>query len=794
MAQKKITRKCGNSIHSRHSLNCRRRISPAVLIILAVAGIIVSAGFITPLDLAAQIKENNAGEIIRNPNIPWRVEADEINYNQNLDEYTASGNVLIYKQNIKLTADFVRLDHKNMKAYAEGNVVLTNGEDILRGASMEMDLDNQIGSVKDGNLFLKENNFHLSGELIKKVGDNTYTIDEGTLTTCDGKNPAWKITGKKVKVKEDGEGTATHVTLWARKMPVIYSPFFYYPARKKRQSGFLIPEGGTSDRLGIYYTQPYFWAIDKSSDATFYAEYMNSRGLRPGMEYRYYLDKWSKGTWMIDGFVDEKIDNGLGDSSEKWGFPDGSQEILRQNQDRYWLRGSHHQNMPWGVQAKLDVDLVSDQDYTREFKRGDMGWNSSKSYFEQVFNRDLDDFNDPIRTNQLNFNKLWPRYSLNAQLRYDLDSTIRNTHNPDTTLQQLPVVEFDGVKQRISTSRYFYNLNSQYIYYWREDGKRTQRLDAHPRFYMPLQFKPFVNLEPSVGLRETLWRTDKEEFGPEDKKFYHRELYDAGLDLFTEIYGVFQTGGKSIEAVKHTIRPQITYEFIPDVKQDDLPYFDSTDRIVNENRLIYSLTNTLTSKTNQNSNFKVSHRVAQENATIVDSNTRYNYNDFFRFELLQSYDIKVPEGNDPDRPFSPIEARLDFVPGKYISVDADAQWSVYDMGLLSHNIATNFWDGRGDSLYVEYRYTKDSDEITLNPTQSLYADLQIRVTDSLSVSADYEYNFLENTRVQTGIGINYKAQCWSFEGRISDSTGIDKSQNLDYEFRINLFGLGGFGI
>jgi len=794
MIQKRTVKKSGASTRRQSRFNSWDRISPAGLIILAALGIITACQFIAPAGLAAQMNQDQIGDVIRDPDRPWRLEADEINYDQSLNEYSARGNVLIYKGNIKLLADFVRFDHNNMKVYAEGDVILTNGEDILSGTSMEMDLENQIGSVKNGYLFLKENNFHLTGNLIKKVGEKSYTIDEGTLTTCDGENPDWKITGKKVKIKESGEGTAQHATVWARKMPVMYTPYFYYPAMKKRQTGLLFPEGGMSDRWGTNYTQPFFWAINKSSDATFYGQYLNSRGLRPGVEYRYYLDDWSKGTWQVDGLDDQKIDNGIGDSSEKWGFEDGRTDILRKNSDRYWLRGSHHQKMPWGVQAKLDVDIVSDQDYTREFKNGYMGWDDSKNYFEKVFNRDLDDFNDPIRTNQLNFNKTWPLYSLNAQLRYDLDSTIRNSHKPDETLQQLPNIRFDGIKQRISTSPLFFNLNSQYLYYWSREGKRTQRLDAHPRLYLPFQLKPFINIEPSIGVRGTIWRLDKKKFGPDDKKYYHRELYDTRLDLFSEIFSVFRTEGKTIEAVKHTIRPRIVYDFLSDVDQDDLPNFDSIDRIANRNLLTYSLINTLTTKTRKKGSFEISHRIDETKATIVDSASNYSYNDFFRFELKQSYDIKEAKKKDPDRPFSPISARLDLIPGKYISVDADALWSVYETKFLSHNIAANLWDLRGDKLAVEYRYTQNSKEISLNPAQSLSVDLRIKVTDRLTMFADYEYNFLDNTRVQTGIGMNYKAQCWSFEGHITERTGVDNSHNFDFGVKINLFGLGGFGI
>jgi lipopolysaccharide assembly outer membrane protein LptD (OstA) len=127
-------------------------------------------------------------------------------------------------------------------------------------------------------------------------------------------------------------------------------------------------------------------------------------------------------------------------------------------------------------------------------------------------------------------------------------------------------------------------------------------------------------------------------------------------------------------------------------------------------------------------------------------------------------------------------------------VDADALWSVYDTKFLSHNIATNLWDLRGDKLAVEYRYTRESAEISLNRAQSLSADLRIKVTDRLNLAADYEYNFLDNIRVQTGLGMKYKSQCWSIEGYITDRAGVDNTRNLDFEVKVNLFGLGGFGI
>jgi lipopolysaccharide assembly outer membrane protein LptD (OstA) len=95
---------------------------------------------------------------------------------------------------------------------------------------------------------------------------------------------------------------------------------------------------------------------------------------------------------------------------------------------------------------------------------------------------------------------------------------------------------------------------------------------------------------------------------------------------------------------------------------------------------------------------------------------------------------------------------------------------------------------------VDYRYTRDSDEIALNPAQSIYGDLRLKVTNRLRVSGLYEYNFLDKTRVQSGLGLNYAADCWSIEGRVIDKVNVDKTSDLNWEFKIKLYGLGEFGI
>ena len=719
--------------------------------------------------------------------IPWELEAEQVRHDQVKDEYVAEGNVVIQRLDQSIAADQIRFNRQTMTAEAIGNVVAISGSDIVTGSYMQIDLENEVGYIDDGRIFLKENNYHIQGDRIEKTGPKTYTVDRATITTCDGDKPAWKFTGKDVKVHEDGSGSAKHVAFYTSKVPVLYSPYLYYPARKKRQTGFLLPEFSMGDRKGFSYNQPFFWAISDSQDATFYVQTMLNRGVKPGIEYRYYLSRQAKGAIFLDGFRDLETDSGSDEDRADWGFDDGDVDYPRPNKNRYWFRMSHHQGLPGAVSAKLDLDLISDQDYLREFQSDFMGFKKTDRYFQKHFARSLDDVNDPVRVNRLLFNKTWPTYTLNAEARWYQDVT-RELNSTDT-VQKLPFVQFNAFKQQIGASPFFYTLNSEYNNFWRINGSRIQRMDALPRIYYPWRFKHYFTLEPSIGARGTVWHQYKSDDSDpwDDDTFFHRELYDTRVTLFTDFQKFFDIDGQNLKRIKHVIRPFLTYQYIPDVDQTDLPDLEDNDRVEAQSLLTYSLTNTLTSKSLKTRQDLEGHPRRQPRGGQIAGPADYDYQDFFRLKLEHGYDF-----NKSRRPFLPILAELDFTPGKYINIDADASWSVYDDIFLSHNVAVTLWDRRGDRLFVEHRYDRASDDDADtgddNETQSIFADLEIKATDRLRFFVDYERNIEENLRLRTSVGLSYQSQCWTVFLRY-----IDRPDDVKAEIKISLHGIGEFG-
>jgi LPS-assembly protein len=294
-------------------------------------------------------------------------------------------------------------------------------------------------------------------------------------------------------------------------------------------------------------------------------------------------------------------------------------------------------------------------------------------------------------------------------------------------------------------------------------------VDLYPRLYYPLRVKNYFTFEPSVGIRETMYYSDEDAAANGDR-FNNREIFDVTADLFTEVFNVFHTGFGNIDRIKHSIRPQFVYNYTPDINQDDLPYFDGTDRISKQNILTYSLTNSLIARTGKKSS-------GDADAEERSNAQKYDYREFFRFKLDQSYDFNALSDDDP-RPFSNLNWRIDLVPFQYFKFETNGQWDPYETDFVQHNMSVTLSDIRGDRFFIERRFTQDSSD-------SIYLDGALKITDKISTFGFFEQNILDNVRIQSGIGARYVAQCWSF-----DIWYVDDGTDRRYEFAITLTGLG----
>ncbi len=710
-----------------------------------------------------------ANALPENPKeLSWHISALKVTFDNKRDLYIAQDDVVITGGKTRLEADYVEFSNKTKDAFAQGNVLLISGEDSIACNAMNINLTTEIGTINNGTIFIQEDNFYIHGENIRKTGKFSYSMDKGSITSCAGEFPDWKISGKNVNVTVEGYGTANHAVLWAKKVPALYSPFLVFPVHTKRQTGLLFPRVTSSDRKGFEYEQPLFIAMSKNTDATVYVDYMADRGTKLGTEFRYVLDNKTKGSMFLDVLEDDKIDDGT-INTRYYSFESTPQ---RTNSDRYWFRMKHDQDLANGFTGKLDIDIVSDEDYLLEFKDGFTGYDAVNGYFEKEFGRSLDEYDDKTRKNWLNIYKSWSTYTFNVDALWYDNITARQLDIDDTTLQTLPGIEFNASKQQIGPSKFFYySLDSEYRSFYRKDTTSTlvngQRADLYPKLYLPAKFGNFFNFEPSAGVRETIWYTDDfTDINGNSSSLRTRLMYDIGAELSTKLIKIFNPDNGFADKIKHELTPKLEYEYIPNIIQNDLPSFDSIDRIKEKNLLTWSLTN---------------YFISRKSELTPKGEEKLTYQEFAYFKLYQSYDIKTDRDKE-SRPFSDITFDSEFFPHRFFSLDFDLSWSPYDNDFKTLNVGNTIRDNRGDALRTEYRYKEDNSE-------SLYSKVDISLTEDLMAFYSFENNLKDKKPVETTAGITITKSCWAFSLNFSE-----ESADKRITFLINLNGIGEMGI
>ncbi len=118
-------------------------------------------------------------------------------------------------------------------------------------------------------------------------------------------------------------------------------------------------------------------------------------------------------------------------------------------------------------------------------------------------------------------------------------------------------------------------------------------VELTPTLYYPTKLGNYLKLEGSMGMTEDLYQVTNKLTSSADY-FGNRSVPSFTLDMSTDIEKIFQLSGEEFQKLKHDIRPQIVYNYTPQITQDTLPSFISP--INQNNSVTYYLYNTFTGK------------------------------------------------------------------------------------------------------------------------------------------------------------------------------------------------------
>ena len=480
--------------------------------------------------------------------------ADDITYNSDTGEATADGHVML---------DGGPSDEHVEAGHATYNLKTESGRfEHVAGS---------IGAGKRGNrlVLTSSNPFFFSGKVLEKTGPDHYKVYDGTVTTCELPHPKWQFSARKVVVEVGGTAKIYHTSFGLRGIPVLYLPFATLPAeRLPRQTGFLIPNIGTSSIKGEILGESLFWAINRSMDAHFGAEYFSKRGWAPQGEFRARPSDKS----FADLTYFSVLDRGYGNPHVN----QGGEEVRFVAEDEFGhnFRG------------------VADVDYLSSFV--------FRLAFSEVFTQAI---NSEVRSEAF-LSNLSDGYFYNLEMkRYqDFEST---TPGDVISILHAPGVELGNVDHQIWHSPFYWSYDTSLEGLSRsEPGFSTApllaRLDLYPTLSLPLRFAGW-SFRPRFSLRDTAYT---QQLLPSSggtrsvsSQAIDREALEASVEVrppaLDRVFNREFLGRKW----KHVVEPRITYNYVTGIGNfAKIIHFDARDILTDTNEVEYSLVNRLYAK------------------------------------------------------------------------------------------------------------------------------------------------------------------------------------------------------
>src|SRR5258708_2200300 len=202
---------------------------------------------------------------------PINVTGQETIYDSKTDTFFVKGDAVMTQGGSVLKADEIDVMRRQREAHAIGHVHLIDPEVELWATEAKLNITDETIDLYNAKVLAKQNTYHLEGKRITKLQGQNYQVKEGFFTTCACQKgaPDWAITADEMDVNIGSTGTARNGKFDVLGQPIIPLPFAKFPANSSRHSGLLSGRYGQSGLRGGQWLQPYFLAINKSSDATF---------------------------------------------------------------------------------------------------------------------------------------------------------------------------------------------------------------------------------------------------------------------------------------------------------------------------------------------------------------------------------------------------------------------------------------------------------------------------------------------------------------------------------------------
>lgn len=459
--------------------------------------------------------------------------------------------------------------------------VFKQGSDVVEPDSIVFNMKTKKALI--WNSKTEQQGGRIISKLTKKENDSVYFVKRAKFTTSENEeNPEYYFLLRKAKVVP-GKKVVTGLTnMFIADVPTpIGLPFAFFPLSKKRTSGVIFPSFGEQNNRGYFLQNGgYYFALSDYIDLATLGDYYTngSYGLR--LESNYAV------RYKFRGNLSFRYENLI--NSER-GFPDYSKSII------YNLRWNQSQDSKSNPSSRFSASL-------------NLG--SSTYYQESINQLNTSNFLNNTLASSVSYSK-----TFRGEPQVNISVTATHSQNTNTQTINMTLPTFQGSVDRVfpfapktgSKKGVFQNINFQYNVRGENRIQTTDSLffkkemfddaKAGMQHTIPIStnFKLFkyFSMSTSANLNHSwAFNTIKKEYDIDNQEVVTTDLrgfdsyttYNFSTSLGTTFYGLFNFGeDKKIQAIRHVVRPSISYNVTPSFEQ----YYDtyevvSADGLTNE--------------------------------------------------------------------------------------------------------------------------------------------------------------------------------------------------------------------
>lgn len=700
-----------------------------------------------------------------------QIEADTVEHSQQTGEARARGNVRIIYGNLTMTADDVAVNQETEDFTATGNVVI----DLKDGGQWRAPAvkgNFKTRAFSFGPYRLDGSVWHSGGDGGENSADGNQTLHNAWLSTCDCPEPHYRLSASSIGHRADNRFFAKNVVLRFGRVPVFYLPFLW-GSTNANQFGYIL-KPGYSGKRGAYLQVGRVWKLGDDHSAKAYVDVMSKRGVGLGADYEQSNERRD-----VDLTAYGLHDTDTPETS------DGFNRRFESKDDRYRVNYYHRERLSAKLSLRLNLDLLSDIEMLEDwFRRDYRRYEQPKSYLDVSYDERWYSVGIALRPR---LNEFYTVSETLPEIRLDI---------PRVRLGVLPLLYQSETKAGYHSMKWrnFALGRDQLLplgvfdpaQHGDLDDYRSMRADTVHFIYLPFELRDRVTVTPRAGARATYYNQSSktrvtgndiannlavdnpdnvfainairnyDDDGGEITRF----AFETGIEARTSMSSDWldlALPALSIQDLRHVVEPYVNYTYAstPTEDRDFIYFFDEIDRLEKQNFLRLGLDQRLNTRRDGG----------------VVSVLRW-----------QSYaDVHFDRGEESGRYGGDLGNRLDVMPRRDLRF-----WGVllHDMGegeIHRGELGTRLGEEERLNLSLRYIYRNDhlsrsawsmgSSLVDLTGESSYIkkmfetsdiaaGDLNVPINALTSVNIHAEYDFEENRLSEHFYTLRRQLHCW----------------------------------